>query len=136
MVSKSDFVKKCHLDPFASKPTTCNCWKKEDCPLPGKCTTNNVIYEAKVSTTNCNKTYIYRTHGQHLQNQIYCSQIKLHESRQGKQHRTQQIHLETKRQTDTLPNNLENTSTSTAIFTNNKTLQSLPLGKVSYYKSK
>ena len=69
------------------------------------------------------------THDQHFQNQIYCPQIKLHELRQGKQHWIQQIHLETNGQTDTLPNNLENTSTSTALFTNNKTLQSLPLGK-------
>ena len=41
-----------------NKRSTCNCRKKEDCPLPGKCTTSNVIYEAKVSTTDCDKTYI------------------------------------------------------------------------------
>ena len=37
---------------------TCNCRKKEDCPLPGKCTIQNVIYEAKVKTPNEEKTYI------------------------------------------------------------------------------
>ena len=36
----------------------CNCRKKEECPLPGKCTTKNIIYEAKVSTSDNNKTYI------------------------------------------------------------------------------
>ena len=41
-----------------NKRSTCNCWKNEDCPLPGKCTTSNVIYEAKVSATDCDKTYI------------------------------------------------------------------------------
>ena len=44
--------------PEENKRSTCNCWKKEDCPLPGKCTTSSVIYEAKVSTTDCDKTYI------------------------------------------------------------------------------
>ena len=44
--------------PEENKRSTCNCRKKEDCPLPGKCTTSNVIYETKVSTTDCDKTYI------------------------------------------------------------------------------
>ena len=38
-------------------PDTCNCRKKEECPLPGKCTTQNVIYEAKVTTENDDKRY-------------------------------------------------------------------------------
>ena len=37
---------------------TCNCRKKDDCPLQGKCTTTNIIYEAKVTTPNEEKTYI------------------------------------------------------------------------------
>ena len=39
-------------------PDTCNCRKKEKCPLPGKCTIQNVIYEAKVTTPNEDKRYI------------------------------------------------------------------------------
>ena len=39
-------------------PETCNCRQKEDCTLPGKCTIQNVIYEAKVKTPNEEKTYI------------------------------------------------------------------------------
>ena len=39
-------------------PDTCNCRKKEECPLPGKCTIQNVIYEAKVTTENDYKRYI------------------------------------------------------------------------------
>ena len=37
---------------------TCNCRKKDDCPLPGKCTTKNIVYEAKVVTPNDEKLYI------------------------------------------------------------------------------
>ena len=40
------------------EPDACNCRRKEDCPLPGKCTTKNVVYEAKVATPNEQKTYI------------------------------------------------------------------------------
>ena len=36
---------------------TCNCRKKEECPLPGKCTIQNVIYEAKVTKENDDKIY-------------------------------------------------------------------------------
>ena len=36
----------------------CNCRNKDKCPLPGKCTTKNVIYEADVSTTNSTRTYV------------------------------------------------------------------------------
>ena len=36
----------------------CNCRNKDKCPLPGKCTTKNVIYEAYVSTTNSTRTYV------------------------------------------------------------------------------
>ena len=39
-------------------PDTCNCRKKEECPLPGKCTIENVIYKAKVTTENAEKRYI------------------------------------------------------------------------------
>ena len=36
----------------------CNCRNKDKCPLPGKCTTKSVIYEADVSTTNSTRTYV------------------------------------------------------------------------------
>ena len=36
----------------------CNCRNKDNCPLPGKCTTQNVIYEATVTTPNNSKRYI------------------------------------------------------------------------------
>ena len=39
-------------------PDTCNFRKKEECPLPGKCTNQNVIYEAKVTTENDDNRYI------------------------------------------------------------------------------
>ncbi len=38
--------------------TTCNCRNKRNCPLNGKCMTSNIIYEAKVTTPNLEKTYI------------------------------------------------------------------------------
>ena len=37
---------------------SCNCRKKEDCPIPGKCTARNIIYEAKVATPDDEKIYI------------------------------------------------------------------------------
>ena len=36
----------------------CNCRKKEECPLPGKCTIASIIYEAKVTTPHETKRYI------------------------------------------------------------------------------
>ena len=36
----------------------CNCRNKDNCPLPGKCTTQNVIYEATVTTPSNSKKYI------------------------------------------------------------------------------
>ena len=39
-------------------PDTCNCRKKDECPLPGKCTTQNVIYEAKMKIPTEERTYI------------------------------------------------------------------------------
>ena len=37
---------------------TCNCRRKAECPLPGKCTVQNVVYKATVSTANDQKQYI------------------------------------------------------------------------------
>ena len=39
----------------------CNCRNKDECPLDGKCLTTNVIYEAKVKTSNEEKVYIGST---------------------------------------------------------------------------
>jgi hypothetical protein len=40
------------LNPTIKQKSTCNCQisKKPDCPVPGACNTNGVIYEAKVKT--------------------------------------------------------------------------------------
>ena len=40
------------------KTATCNCRKKEECPLPGRCTATNLVYEAKVHTPTSEKIYI------------------------------------------------------------------------------
>ena len=37
----------------------CNCRKKDDCPLDGKCLTSNLIYSAKVTTTPSNSPKVY-----------------------------------------------------------------------------
>ena len=45
----------------ANKPQqedNCNCRNKTECPLPGKCTTKNIVYRAIVTTTNSEKSYI------------------------------------------------------------------------------
>ena len=36
----------------------CNCRKKEDCPLEGKCLTKSVVYDAEVETVQTKMTYI------------------------------------------------------------------------------
>ena len=38
-----------------SDDITCNCLKKESCPLQGKCTWSNVVYKAEVVTLNKNE---------------------------------------------------------------------------------
>ena len=40
------------------QPDTCNCRKKPDCPLEGKCLQSNVNYQATVTTTTTNETYV------------------------------------------------------------------------------
>ena len=42
---------------------SCNCRKKNECPIPGKCFTNNVIYKGEVTTTanQTTKQYIGMT---------------------------------------------------------------------------
>ena len=45
-----------------TKPRTsdiCNCRRKEECPLPDKCQTTNVIYRANITTTGNGETKHY-----------------------------------------------------------------------------
>ena len=39
-------------------PPTCNCQDKPKCPLPGKCTTKNLVYRATVTGTNTEERYV------------------------------------------------------------------------------
>ena len=36
----------------------CNCRKKDECPLDGKCLTQNVVYQATVSTQTSTESYV------------------------------------------------------------------------------
>jgi len=40
------------------QPDTCNCRKKSDCPLEGKCLQTNAIYQATVTTETTTETYV------------------------------------------------------------------------------
>ena len=40
---------------------SCNCQRKAECPIPGKCNTEGVVYRATVTTERCVKTYIGST---------------------------------------------------------------------------
>ena len=40
------------------QPDTCNCRKKPDCPLEGKCLQSNVIFQATVTTARTTETYV------------------------------------------------------------------------------
>ncbi len=42
----------------SNRDNMCNCRNKEECPLPGKCQSSNIIYQAKVSTQDSEETYI------------------------------------------------------------------------------
>ena len=39
-------------------PPKCNCREPEDCPLPGKCTTESVVYRATVTTNSSTEKYV------------------------------------------------------------------------------
>ena len=42
----------------------CKCQDKTKCPMPGKCTTDQLVYRATVSSGNDVKTYVGLTAGQ------------------------------------------------------------------------
>ena len=46
------------LDPHSSSDFGCNCRSKENCPLDGKCQTENVIYQATVISESSEMNYI------------------------------------------------------------------------------
>ena len=70
-----------------SKRKTCNCRKKEECPLGNKCLTRSVIYQATVETDEERQTYIgmtdtefktrYRNHKQSFERDRYEGQTEL-----------------------------------------------------------
>jgi len=37
---------------------TCNCRKKDECPLEGNCLSKGIVYQAKVTSTNRTETYV------------------------------------------------------------------------------
>ena len=61
MPNMESIIKSCNNKLTANntpKQELCNCRKKESCPLPGKCKTKNIIYEATVKTQEEEKSYI------------------------------------------------------------------------------
>ena len=61
MPNMESIIKSCNNKLTANntpKQESCNCRKKESCPLPGKCKTKNIIYEATVKTQEEEKSYI------------------------------------------------------------------------------
>ena len=64
----------------------CNCRKKDQCPLDGKCLTQNVVYQATVSTQSSSETYVslatnfkerYRNHAAFFRHQSKRNETKL-----------------------------------------------------------
>ena len=51
----------------AESPTNCNCRLPNECPLNGKCLTENLVYKAEITTTNVEETKIYRNDIRHIQ---------------------------------------------------------------------
>ena len=48
----------------ADTKNLCNCRRKEDCPLSGKCLTRSIVYAANITTNTSTKTYIGMTGGE------------------------------------------------------------------------
>ena len=46
-----------HEDPNPEE-SKCNCRNKMECPMPGKCTSKNIVYEAIVTSLTAIKKYI------------------------------------------------------------------------------
>ena len=47
-----------HRSQTQTNDKECNCRKKDQCPLDGKCLTQNVVYQATVSTQSSSETYV------------------------------------------------------------------------------
>ena len=47
-----------HRSQTQTNKKECNCRKKDQCPLDGKCLTQNVVYQATVSTQSSSETYV------------------------------------------------------------------------------
>ena len=116
-------------------PDTCNCRKKEECPLPGKCTIQNVIYEAKVTTENDEKRYIgltatpfktrYSSHKSSFNNRDKSNQTELSK------------HIwKLKDEGHPVQHNLDNKKTRSTIFTRIEKMQPLSVGEVLYHHSR
>jgi hypothetical protein len=64
----------------STKPRQCNCRNKSSCPLPGKCLTSSVVYQATVvrNDTNQKESYVGHTEGE-FKSRYYChtSSLKL-----------------------------------------------------------
>ena len=57
----------------STKPRQCNCRNKSSCPLPGKCLTSSVVYQATVvrNDTNQKESYVGHTEGE-FKYRYYC----------------------------------------------------------------
>ncbi len=63
--------KKIKTGPPKENPKSCNCRKKEECPLMGKCQTKAVIYNAEVDVENQEKHKLYIGLTEHTFKQRY-----------------------------------------------------------------
>ncbi len=68
--------KKVQRKPVGENAKTCNCRKKEECPLSGKCQTNNVIYNAEVVVENQNQNKLYIGLTEHAFKQRYANHLQ------------------------------------------------------------
>ena len=74
-----------HRSQTQTNDKECNCRKKDQCPLDGKGLTQNVVYQATVSTQSSSETYVgltnfkdsYRNHTASFRNQIKRNETEL-----------------------------------------------------------
>ena len=75
--------------------TGCNCRDKNQCPLPEKCKTSSLIYQATVTSENEENIVIHRPNRRYIQDQIQQSQNNFYQRREKKLNCLKQIHLVT-----------------------------------------
>ena len=134
-------ITKNHNNYVNSKKTkstpSCNCRKKDDCPMNGSCLINNVIHKCTVSSTTTTTTtkqqaYVGLAKGE--QKQRYYNHRQFFRNAKHKNETTLSTYLwELKKKTNEIPKTIMvNTENSVRVFKHFKTMYFVPTRKAVY----